>query len=280
MLVRKQRHLEMKEKTLTILIGNARGGEKTWNSMYENLLNPYESDLALCFGEVKDKSSSLYKRSKYVWELPEYNNWRDYYSNVCNGNWEKTFYAGNHVGLSGGIDDLIGSGAIGFAFRHFIKNNKKQILEQYDRIILTRSDYYYAYKQEVLVNDYLWIVEGEDYLGVCDRMHIFPSTLIDNVLGIVEYMDSAEGYNDVLNLECPNVESVLKSYFNYSGVSNIIKRFLRFNYTVSVEGDTTRWAPGIREDPNNTGLFIKYGSEYELCMKNISDMISVLDKPL
>ena len=61
----------MKEKTLTILIGNARGGEKAWNSMYENLLNPYESDLALCFGEVKDKSSSLYKRSKYVWEFSE-----------------------------------------------------------------------------------------------------------------------------------------------------------------------------------------------------------------
>ncbi len=261
----------MKEKTLTILIGNARGGEKTWNSIYENLLDPYESDLALCFGEVKDKSSSLYKRSKYVWELPEYSNWRDYYSNVCNGNWEKTLSLGNGLGLSGGIDNFNGSAAIIFAFRHFIKNNKKDILEQYDRIILTRSDYYHVYKQEVLVNDYLWIVEGEDYCGVCDRMHIFPSILIDNVLGIVEYIDSAEGYHDVLNLGIANPESVLKSYFNYSGVSNIIKRFLRFNYAVCVEGDMTRWQPGIMEDPNNNGLFIKYGSEYELCMKNISD---------
>ena len=38
-------------KTLVILLGTARGGEETWNSMYKNLIEPYSADLALLFGK-------------------------------------------------------------------------------------------------------------------------------------------------------------------------------------------------------------------------------------
>jgi hypothetical protein len=58
-------------KTLTVMIGNARGGEKTWETCYKHLLAPLNSDLALCFGETNDKSSFLYQKAKYVWEIPE-----------------------------------------------------------------------------------------------------------------------------------------------------------------------------------------------------------------
>jgi hypothetical protein len=262
----------MQEKTLTILIGNPRGGEKTWSSMYKNLLEPYNSDLALCFGERKDKNISLYEKSKYIWEIPEYDNWREYYFKVCTGYWEKSFSLGKTDGLMGGVDDNIGSGAIIFAFRHFLKNNKKEILERYDRIILTRSDFYYAHKQQLLSNQYFWVVEGEDHQGIGDRMHIFPSTLIDNILGIVEYMDSEDGYNQILNYTGlhRNPESLLKLYFSHSGVLNNIKRFPRVNYTVATEGDTTRWSEAKMQDPNNLELLIKYSNEYITCMNNIS----------
>lgn len=262
----------MQEKTLTVLIGNARGGEKSWNSLYENLLNPYNSDLALCFGKTENKNISLYQKAKYIWEVPEYENWRNYYSSVCDGHWEKSFSLGKNDGLMGGIDDNIGSGSIIFAFRHFIKNNKKDILNEYDRIILTRSDFYYAHRQQLLSNQYFWIVEGEDYHGLGDRMHVFPTSMIDNVLGIIEYMDSEEGYNQILNHTGPhrNPESLLKLYFKSSGVLDKLKRFPRVNYTVAVEGDSTRWSEGKMQDPNNPELFIKYPSEYIDCMNNIS----------
>jgi hypothetical protein len=259
-------------KTLTVLIGNPRGGEKSWNSMYQNLLEPYNSDLALCLGEWGDKSISLYDRAKYVWEMEEYENWRDYYSKVCNGFWEKTFSLGIGDGLMGGIDDHTGSGAIIFAFRHFLKNNFRDILLEYDRIILTRTDFYYAHKQQILSNDYFWIVEGEDWHGIGDRQHIFPSKMLDDVLGIVEYMDSEGGYNQTLNHSGPhrNPESLLKLYFENSGSIQRLRRFPRVNYTVAVEGDTTRWSEGKMPDPNNPELWIKYPSEYIDCMNNIS----------
>ena len=63
----------MKEKTLVILIGNARGGEETWNTMYENLLKPYNADLALCFGESKNKSAS--NTAPNVPGISKFNSW-------------------------------------------------------------------------------------------------------------------------------------------------------------------------------------------------------------
>ncbi|NBV93742.1 MAG: hypothetical protein EBT29_04670, partial [Proteobacteria bacterium] len=49
-------------KTLVIIVGNARGGEEAWNSMYKYLLEPFSADLCLLFGKTNDHSSSLYKR--------------------------------------------------------------------------------------------------------------------------------------------------------------------------------------------------------------------------
>lgn len=261
--------MQDKLKTLTIIIGNARGGEKTWESMYKNLLEPYNSDLALCFGVQQNKEISLYTKAKYVWEVEEYENWRDYYSKVCNGFWEKSFLLGKRDGLAGGIDDCIGSGSIIFAFRHIIKNKYKDILLKYDRIILTRSDFYYNQPHPILSNDHFWIVDGEDHYGIGDRHHIFPSTSLDDALGIVEYMDSENGYKQILNHnELRNPETLLKLYFQNIGIFDKIKRFPRVNYTVATRTDTTRWAKGVMQDPNNPELWIKYPNEYASSMSN------------
>ena len=39
-------------RTLVVLLGNARGGEETWESLYTNLLDPQSADLALAFGDT------------------------------------------------------------------------------------------------------------------------------------------------------------------------------------------------------------------------------------
>ena len=69
----------MNIKTLVVLIGSARGGEETWSSLYKYLLNPLSADLALLFGKSNNKTSSLYKKAKYVWEIDEYEDWWNYF---------------------------------------------------------------------------------------------------------------------------------------------------------------------------------------------------------
>jgi hypothetical protein len=67
------------KKTLVVLIGSARGGEETWSSLYRNVLNENNADLALVFGrQVPDtdsvgefESNSLVARAAFWWTIPE-----------------------------------------------------------------------------------------------------------------------------------------------------------------------------------------------------------------
>jgi hypothetical protein len=270
-------------QTLVILMGNARGGEQTWNTLYENLLEPYSADLALCFGESTDRSSSLYERAKYIWEIPEYQNWRTYFEENCfGGYWEKTFELGKGQGLFGGVDNHSGSGAIIFAFRHFIKKNYSEIIKKYDTIILTRSDFYYAMKHPLLSNEFVWVPEGEDWHGITDRHIIFPSSLSDDVLGIIEYMDSESGFEFTKKF-CKenqpshffsNPEGVLLSFFESIGLSKKIKRYPRVQFTVARKNEKTRWLhPGSVPSFGNSDLLVKYIQEYKQVLKTVFDSI-------
>lgn len=248
------------EKTLVILLGNARGGETTWNTMYENLLNPFNADLALLFGYTEDKSSSLYQKAKYVWELPEYSDWYDYYDKNCSGNWFSFYDKNKETGIGGGIRDFVGSGAIIFAFRHFLKNNFKQIGQQYDRIILTRSDYFYISPHDVLSNDKIYITEGEEYGGITDRHHIFPSHLWDEVLGIVEFISTYDIGND------NNPEKAFKKLFDHHKVN--YEKCKRVQFTVATKNDSTRWCKPGKLLLGYSDIFLKYETEYNLALKN------------
>lgn len=251
-------------KTLVILLGNARGGEETWNSMYKHLLEPLNADLALLFGKTDNKSVSLYSKAKYVWELEEYKDWKDYYVENCKGLWYEVFNRYPCSGLGGGIESLHGSGGITFAFRHFLKNNFKHIGELYDQIILTRSDFYYIDDHPVLPNDTLYIVEGEDWGGVTDRHHVFPVSLWDKILGIVEHIEE-----DKLRNCNANPEQALKQLFNYHQIE--YKRFKRTQFTVAVKEDPTRWCRASKKMPGSDTILLKYVKEYDMAIENLQN---------
>lgn len=260
------------EKTLIVLIGNARGGEDTWETMYTNLKEPFNADLALCFGETSDKSSSLYKNAKFVWEIKEYDNWMDYFNLYFNKDWFKPFAEKfSNSGLLGGITGFRGSAVILLAFRHFLLKNYKHVLMEYDRIILTRSDYYYIDKHPILPNDSLYIVEGEDYWGVCDRHHIFNKDMIDDVLGVCDFFCNTENSNKLCECNSLNLEQVLLHYFNSTWVGEKLKRVKRVQFTVKDTNDTTRWSSGDNPPlPGHPTLKIKYYEEYSTAIKNLN----------
>lgn len=254
-------------KTLVILLGNARGSEIAWNSLYKNVLSVLNADLALCFGQTENKSASLYQKAKYIWEIEEYTNWSDYYQKYFSNNWKKCFLQNANTGFAGGIDNNIGSGSIGLAFRHFIKHNYSDILNKYDRIILTRADHLYLEPHPNLDNNYLWIVEGEDYFGINDRHHVFSSKYLYKMLGAVEFLDSDEGFNQIKSFSL-NIELFLLYYFTYNGIFEKIRRFERTFFTVATSTDQTRWAKAQMPVPGFDNLFIKYPTEFKLAISN------------
>ena len=254
-------------KTLVVLLGSARGGEETWTSMYNYLLNPLSADLALLFGRTKDHSSSLYEKAKYIWELDEYSNWGDYFKKYCSDQLYAVFKHNAIEGLGGGVDNFKGSGAIIFAFRHFLKNNFKNELLKYDRIIITRSDYFYIDFHPILKNDYFYIVEGESYGGVCDRHHIFSKKMIDDVLGIVEYLDDSENYKYLIEKSL-NPERALYEFYKNNGIEKKIKFCKRVKFIVAHNSDKSSWSLVKGYMFGSNSLKIKYQREYYKALKN------------
>jgi hypothetical protein len=263
---------EKTEKTLIVLLGNARGGEDTWETMYKNLKELYNADIALCFGYTENKNSSLYQIAKYIWEINEYEKWFDYFNNNFTGNWIKVFDENKHTGLMGGINNNIGSGAIIFAFRDFLLKKYRDILLTYDRIILTRSDYYYIDTHPIIDNNNFYIVEGEDYGGITDRHHIFNSKDIDNVLGICDFMCDENNHELILQNKDLNPEKILKIFFDFNGISTKLKRFKRVQFTVSEPNDSTRWMRGSSQLSGHHNLKLKYVSEYDAAIKNKNNL--------
>lgn len=264
----------MNNKNLTILIGNPRGGEECWNSMYTHLLLPLNSDLALCFGKSDNKTCSLYNKANYVWEIPEYEDWCEYYKDKLFNNWKNSFLLGGH-NLAGGLENYKGSGAIIFAFRHWLKNNVKNIMQKYDNIILTRSDFYYLADHPKIQDNKFYVLEGEDYGGITDRHCIFSHNDIDDVLGVVEFMDSDNGYkiinehknNNYLKEAGLNPEKILLLYYTFTKIINKVERLKRVQFTVALETDQTRWTKAIKHFQND--MFIKYENEYLTAKNNL-----------
>jgi hypothetical protein len=169
----------------------------------------------------------------------------------------------------GGINNNIGSGAIIFVFRDFLLRNYKNILEKYDRIILTRSDYFYVDEHPILPNNNFYIVEGEDYGGITDRHHIFNSKDLINVLDILNFMCNEQNHDFILSHKDINPEKMLKIFFDSNGISKKIERIKRVQFTVADSNDTTRWMKATKQLNGFDTLKIKYVTEYDVAMKNL-----------
>jgi hypothetical protein len=257
-------------KTLIILIGECRGNEETWKTMYENLMIPYNADLALCIGRKNNESikeNFLTEKSKYIWTINEYKDWYDYFrENFGNSEFWK-------YNLKYGINGTAGvGGVIPMIFKHFIYKNHSETLEEYDRIILTRSDMYYIHKYPILSNDHFWIMNGEDHGGYCDRFFCFPSKYIKECLNICEYFNSKElsvllnkMYDQNGNLSYIrnykpissgsfNSECYHRLYFEHTGIIYKIRRCPVLQFIVSSTKDTSR-------NPEWENIAIKFKNE-------------------
>lgn len=269
-------------RTLVVGIGSVRGGEATWNSMYKHLLDVNNADLALVVGESSNKTASMYKRAKYLYEFPEYNDWADAIDLVNGTTWRKTIYPLVNVTpdpvswsfFLGGAGIIGGSGAIHFMARFWAQEliKREGLLQKYDRFIVTRTDHYYLCKHDLtkLDNAYIWIPKHEDYFGICDRHVMANSSAIFDVLNVLPHLiNHADEYNPELErgqLKYKDPESFLRLYWEKRGILPSIRRFDRVQFTVKNSDDKTRGSVGVgrvvNEDIESLGLTIKYTPEF------------------
>ena len=265
-------------RTLVIVMGSIRGGETAWQTLYENVLDTNQADLALVVGETTPaakQASSLFQRAKYVYEFPEYNDWGDAVDLMVGNNTSMTPWRQDLVqhhdpkwGLWGGIQGAPGSGAVIFAIRYFVKQFlvQERLLERYDRFVLTRSDHYYGCPHDLTVLDpqYMWVPVGEDYLrGITDRHLVANQAQIMAALSIFDpLVRHPDKYASKSFASSVNPELLIKMRWQQEGLWEWVRRFPRVMFTCAVVGDSTRWTQhGNQSTPE--GVFLKYPYEYE-----------------
>ena len=107
---------------LTVLVGHPRGGEKTWTSLYKNVLDPLNSDLAILTGSKWLNSQSFLSIAKHQQIIEEPDDWFTYYEdNFQSNNWKTYFEKDKTTGL-------YNSGSIHFALKDILL--KKHLHEE------------------------------------------------------------------------------------------------------------------------------------------------------
>ncbi len=249
-------------KYLTILAGNPRGGEKTWESLYKYVIDHLNSDLAICTGDKWVSDISLFDKADYKWIFNEPVDWYEYYKSNFKGNWEKFFTMGKDTGL-------YNSGNIHFAIKDIILKNYLQELRKYEFIIYTRFDQFYT-DYHININDEdsdkIWIPEGENYHGIGDRHAIIPIKYIEKFLSICTYVDSKESIIDPPDYL--NCETAYLRFLTHNDLIKKVKRYKRIQFTSATNQDKTNWRVPKYKVYMTRNLLIKYPDEFISSIKN------------
>lgn len=260
----------MQKKYLVILAGSPRGGEKTWLSLFKYVINHLEADLAVSTTDNFISENILFKKANYTWIMPNPVNFENYFENNFSGNWKKYLLLGKELGL-------FHSGIISFAFKDFIFKNYQNILMDYEYIIYTRFDQFYVDYHPDFSSDKIYIPNGEDYFGICDRHAVFKSSRAEQFFSIAKYIDSEKSFQKLPKFL--NCESVYKSHLENVGLLELIERFERISFTSSIKTDETKWRKPDMKIFLTRGLMIKYPDEYleaienKLSKKNFSAVV-------
>ena len=273
-----------KEKVLVCIIAQARTGKFSWKSFKNNVLNHLDADLALCVSDDKEieKNNPYYDNAKYVWKCENYKEFSpafDWAQNeILNGSlnlpdWKELLIIKDY--WLGGIEGSItktspgkrGSAAILIFFRWFLLKciKEKNLIEKYDRFIITRSDFIWNIphpKMKYLDSKYIWLPNGEFYGGVTDRHAVLSKSNLESYLNIIELIVTKPKYliSKMLNHNKWNMEKYILLNLKLNNKKKLIKFFPYISFTVRDDQTDTTLSYGNYSKKLN--LNIKYIREY------------------
>lgn len=280
----------MDNKTLVIILGETRTFELTYDNFKMNVLDELNADLCICIGVKSNYNydNPFYNNAKYKFiyeELDDYGKSFDYVYDIVTK--DKSIYdeGTNKIRLHwreflkikdqllGGINDdnnpQTGSGSILIFYRWFLLYNliKNDIINKYDKFIITRSDFIYQLphpKMFLFKNEYIYIPNGEHYGGLTDRHVILSKNNIIQYLDILNcfILKSNDYYDKMKQFNHWNIERLIMFHLQQHNIFHLVKEMPYIMYAVRNKNGTSRWSLG--EYNNKLGYYIKYQSEYEL----------------
>ena len=173
--------------------------------------------------------------------------------------------------ILGGINDSHnqhpGSAGILIFFRWFLLKNliDNDLINKYDRFIITRSDFMYQLphpKVEDMNDNCIWIPDCEHYGGYTDRHVVLSKNNIESYLNILNnlVLRSNEYFIKMIH-NTWNLEQLIKFHLEQNNVLHLVKEIPYIMYSVRSINGTTRWSQGYYNE--ELGYYIKYSNEYD-----------------
>jgi hypothetical protein len=270
----------MSERPLVCILAETRAHELTWDNFKRNVLDELSADLALCIGvdDNYDKSNPFYRHAAYHWTISEFADYGDAFDLASRElgtrkNWRRLLAVQDQwLGGIKGKRAHPGSAAILIFYRWLLlqKLVSEGVLAKYDRVIVTRSDFFYWCPHpplDVLDAQYVWIPYGEDYGGLTDRHLVASSRDLPGCLDLLGDIlcRPRELYREMSRFTGWNLERYIHLQFRRRGLLGRVRRFPYVMTAVRGEHDKSRWSWG-QLDPT-VGMIIKYPTELRAASK-------------
>ena len=270
------------ERTLVCVISQTREHKVVWDNFKTNLLDTLNADLALCISVTDDYdyNNPFWQTAKYKWTTHEYSNWIDSFEYAREtefpehtDRWKYLLFNDDpQANWLSPINNAPGAGAILIFFRWLLLHNLRidDVLNQYDRFIITRSDFLYLCPHppmELMNPKYIWVPDGEYHGGVTDRYAVLSRQNVEGYLSIMKHVITNPDlmYRKVMSHMFKNLEAAVKNTLDIEfGTDRYLGTFPYFMYSIRTKETPTRWAPGYWSD--ELGYFVKYPDEMRMAM--------------
>ena len=272
------------ERVLVCLLASTRAHQLTFPSFKRHVLDELNADLALALAidESYDYANRYWQHAKYCWTAPDFRDVGKLFDlaqrslchqyNVSAPDWRpmlqiKGIWQG---GIRSSEPERTYS-SIQMFCRWLLLNGLQQddILDRYDRFIITRSDFVWLTPHpplSILDRGAIWLPDGEDYSGLNDRHLVVSRTDVVNCLNVIEDMllHPTELHEEMKNKPGHyhwNNELVFAHHLKRKGLVRKVKRFPYVMYMArQADDESPTWSRG-RYEPA-VGHYIKYDKEF------------------
>ena len=231
------------------------------------------ADLCLAISKTNEVTE-YHKHAKYIWECEDYDDFGPAFDLMARDlggteDWRQLLTVPDV--WMGGIKDpneQKGSAAIQYFFHWFLLKNLREngLLEQYDRFVVTRSDFYYTCIHmpiEMTDGNTIYIPDGESYSGLCDRQFIANAKDTEAILSfgedIVRCPTQLRDEMMATGIRCWNPEQFLAWQMKRYGMLDRVKLFPYIMFLVRDVNEKSRWNWGSYD--NSMNMIVKYGPE-------------------
>jgi hypothetical protein len=275
-----------KERVLVCILGQTRAHRLTWSRFKKNVLDELQADLALCIAvdENYDYSNPFWKFARFRWISPEYEDFGDGFDHaqqilagpdsVKLPDWRillkiKDFWLGGVRGQ----EAHQGTGGIQIYFRWFLLHNllENNLLTEYDRIVVTRSDHFWNIPHpplSILPRKFIWVPDGEFSGGLTDRHLVVSSEDIPRVINLMDAVVLQPGrlFRQMSYHERWNAEKYAAFHLAKRGLHTRVRAFPYVMFLVRGPEDKTGWPAGSHfagAFDEEVGMIVRYRSELD-----------------